>query len=73
MFGLCSESPVKIAIEIDGAGHCSEKNLDYDQQRDQQLNQLGIKILRILNIDVFKNLSGVIEKIFAEIEEHLKR
>jgi very-short-patch-repair endonuclease len=39
-----------------------------DQERDRYLQGLGLTILRFSDIDVFKNIDGVIER----IHEHLK-
>jgi very-short-patch-repair endonuclease len=58
----------KLGIELDGETHNNEKSFDYDLNRTRFLNQQGIKIIRFLNIDIYKNLEGVL----LEIKKHLK-
>jgi very-short-patch-repair endonuclease len=60
---------LKLGIEIDGETHLGIKNEEYDKKRSKGLNQLGIKILRFWNNDIFYGLSEV-EKI---IETEIKR
>lgn len=55
----CAEK--NFAVEIDGGVHV--KNKDYDKYRDQLLESLGIKTLRIKDDEVLSNLDAVIEKI----------
>ena len=51
----------KLAIEVDGKIHESQK--EYDLKRDKEINDLGIKVLRFKNEEVFGDLEGVLEKI----------
>jgi leucyl-tRNA synthetase len=51
----------KLVLEIDGAIHNLQK--DSDRQRDLIANQLGLKVLRIKNEEVNKNISAVLRKI----------
>ena len=53
----CSER--KIIIEIDGESH--NEKAEYDGLRDGYLQGLGLAVVRILDIDVKKNLQGVME------------
>jgi very-short-patch-repair endonuclease len=48
-----------IVIEIDGGSH-NEKQ-EYDKERDAYLKSLGLKIFHIQDIEVRKNLCGVLE------------
>jgi very-short-patch-repair endonuclease len=57
----------KLAIEIDGASHDSETAQKYDKERTKYLYAVGIKVIRFKNIDILKNLYGVLE----EIKKHL--
>ena len=60
---FCPEN--NIAIEIDGGQHAD--NIDYDNERTEYLNALGIKVLRFWNNDVLNNLDGVLEILRREI------
>jgi len=53
----------KLAVELDGAGHFKEDGRIYDEVRDKYLNELGIRVIRIENKNVFKNISMVLEYI----------
>jgi len=51
----------KLAIEIDGAQHISNK--EYDIERSNYLSVLGIRVIRFWNKEIQTNISLVIEKI----------
>jgi len=57
----CPECP--LAIELDGAHHFTGVGSDYDKERDEYLQSLGIRILRIENKAIYENPEGVIEAI----------
>jgi very-short-patch-repair endonuclease len=50
----------RIAIELDGAAHDSERAWHYDEARSQYLRANGITVIRFLNEDVVRNLEGVL-------------
>lgn len=52
----------RLAIELDGPGHAARRS--YDQWRDRELySRLGIRTLRLSNMEVLQNTKQVIEKI----------
>lgn len=53
----------KLCVELDGAPHFSEQGFLHDKQRDEFLNSLGIKVIRIENKHVFKLHEQVLEYI----------
>ena len=55
----CAEA--NLVVEIDGESH--EGRQHYDRRRDQFLEELGLKIMRVTNDDVLGNLDGVAEAI----------
>jgi very-short-patch-repair endonuclease len=59
----------RLVIEVDGSQH--EAN-DYDKRRDRWLTSQGFRVLRFWNIDVLKNLSGVLDTIADAIRTHSK-
>ncbi len=59
----CDEA--KLAIELDGGQHASSSG--YDTTRSQELERLGILVLRFWNNEVLGNLSGVLERIAEAI------
>ena len=56
-----------LAIEIDGGQHYEKENIKEDKLRDARLKQLDIKVLRFTNLDILKNIEGVIMKIEKEL------
>ena len=57
----------KLIVEVDGSGHLVRTTSEYDKARDEYLKNQGLKVLRFNNIDVMKNIEGVVEKIEEEI------
>ena len=54
----------KLVIELDGGQHYSEEGKAKDILRDETLEGLGLKVIRFSDIEVFKNMQGVIERIW---------
>jgi len=52
-----------LVVEMDGGIH--QQQAEYDVERDRVLSALGLRILRIRNIDILENLAGVLERIAA--------
>jgi very-short-patch-repair endonuclease len=59
----CAET--KLVIELDGATHGSDKEIEYDQIRQNFLEKQGLLVKRYLNTDVKENLDLVLESIAA--------
>lgn len=53
----------RVAIELDGAAHFTEKGMKYDAKRTEYLNGLNIKVIRFENVRVWEDLEGVLEEI----------
>jgi very-short-patch-repair endonuclease len=66
---LCLCRSEKLIIEVDGATHSTEEERARDLRREADLGDLGYRILRVQNIDVFENLEGVLETIMAALED----
>ena len=64
---FCNE--LMLAIEIDGDSHIGKEK--YDEVRQNKLEGLGIKFLRFADLDVKKNMNGVLEIIENWIGQHL--
>ena len=65
---FCSE--LFLAIEIDGSSH--EGRSEYDEERQKELEALGVRFLRFSDSDVKQNLSGVVETIQDWIDAYLE-
>ena len=61
----------KLIVELDGSQHCTKEALLYDRQRTAFLESQGFKVLRISNLDIWKNFRGVCEQIRIEVEKRV--
>jgi len=53
----------KLVVELDGSQHCESEKITYDQKRTEYLESLGLSVMRISNLEVMKNFTGVCEAI----------
>lgn len=63
---------VRLCIELDGDQHAEAQAIKRDQTRTSFLEQKGICVIRFWNAEVFENLEGVVETIYAHAA-NLKR
>ena len=59
----------KLVVELDGSQHFDEKAERYDKQRTDYLNDLGLTVLRIANIDIDRNFRGTCTLIEKTIQD----
>ncbi len=57
----------KLIIEIDGGQHYTKKGLNHDTERTNYLKRIGLKVLRFSDIEVFKNLHGIVERVYENL------
>jgi very-short-patch-repair endonuclease len=65
---FCPE--LALAIEIDGNSHDSKNAYQKDAERQREIEGLGIQFLRFNDLDVKRNMPGVLSVIVQWIEEH---
>ena len=58
----------KIVIEIDWSIHDVSEVLELDLHKEKLLKDLGIKVIRIKNEEIFSNINNVLEIINEEIK-----
>ena len=58
----------KLIVEIDGGQHYESDGMIKDRERDLYLQMLGFAVLRFSDIDVLKNIDGVIERILGHLK-----
>lgn len=63
---FCSD--LMLAIEIDGISH--DEKINHDIERQKELENFGIEFLRFNDVDVKKNLEGVVMAIEEWIEKY---
>ncbi len=52
-----------LVIELDGGSHYTAEQSDKDKLRTKELEAMNLKVLRICNLDIDNNFSGVCEYI----------
>ena len=63
---------IKLGIELDGDSHFQPGAPEYDRKRQQFIESFGIRIVRIVNTEIYENLDGVLEMIGREVLERRK-
>jgi len=51
----------KLIVEVDGATHSTQEELDHDIERTRLLESCGFHVIRVSNVDVYDNLDGVLD------------
>ncbi len=54
----------RLIIEIDGGQHYETHNKISDRKRDLEFKNLGFKVIRFTNLDILRNINGVMEEIY---------
>ena len=62
----------KLAIELDGSQHYEDAGQEYDKKRTMYLNELGIEVFRVSNLDVNRNFRGVCDAIHIHLSVSLE-
>ena len=52
-----------LVIELDGGGHYTAEQTEKDAFRTKELESMNLRVLRICNLDIDRNFSGVCEYI----------
>jgi len=62
----------KLVVELDGSQHCEPAAIAYDSRRTAFLEEKGLYVLRVSNLDVMRNFSGVCENIHRAVQDRLR-
>jgi very-short-patch-repair endonuclease len=57
----------KLVIELDGSQHLEQ--IEYDRRRTEYLESRGYRVLRFWNNEVLKNIHGVLNGIWNELNK----
>ena len=63
---FCAEA--KVAIELDGSEHYSRLGQTSDLDRELELHEKGIRVLRFRNRDIFRDLDAVLNAIIYAVD-----
>jgi 5-methyltetrahydrofolate--homocysteine methyltransferase len=58
----------KLAIEVDGATHQTNEELEHDKKRQQYLENKGVEFLRFTNEDIYSGLDKVLKNIQNKVQ-----
>lgn len=59
----------RLVVELDGSQHCDPTALAYDNRRTEFLNKQGLYVLRISNLDIMREFTGVCELIDRTVRD----
>ena len=59
---------LKLAVEVDGVTHLTKEELEYDEKRQFEIEQVGIQFIRFTNLEVYYDIENVIEKLTDKIK-----
>ena len=62
-------SACRLAVELDGASHSSTEAQNYDAERTEYLQSVGIRVIRFPNDEVYIRLDEVVEAICTAVED----
>ena len=56
-------------MELDGSGHYEQEQMLRDDTRTMELEKMGLRVVRLCNLDVWKNFAGTCEYLDRIIKE----
>ncbi len=59
----------KLVVEVDGGYHEDPDQEVYDKEREAELKELGLHVIRFTNKEVLKEIDKVVERIKSAIDE----
>ena len=62
----------KLNIEVDGAQHYSDEGTRNDEERDSDLEQQGIMVLRYSNAEVMEQTDALADDILEEVRARIR-
>ncbi|MBQ9953588.1 MAG: endonuclease domain-containing protein [Clostridia bacterium] len=61
----------RLIVELDGGGHYTAEQTEKDKVRTKELESMNLTVLRICNLDIDRNFSGVCEYIDLTVKKSL--
>lgn len=62
----------KLIIEVDGVGHAEPDEIARDAKRTSYLENLGWRVIRFMNVEIFDETDAVIDSIWHHLKSPLK-
>ena len=61
----------RLVLELDGGGHYTQQQAEKDESRTNELESMNLTVLRICNLDIDRNFSGVCEMIDMTVKNSI--
>lgn len=61
----------RLVVELDGGGHYTPEEIGNDKLRTNVLNQMNLTVLRVCNLEIDRNFSGVCTYIDRAVKARL--
>ncbi len=61
----------KLIIELDGGGHYTKEQIEYDEKRTRIFEQHGLLVIRFTNLDIDRKFYSVCTEIEKQVRERL--
>ena len=61
----------KLVVELDGSQHCEPHQIQYDRERTDYLQSLGLAVLRLSNLDVMRRLDDVCNAVDLAVKQRI--
>jgi very-short-patch-repair endonuclease len=68
---ICHEFGV--VVEVDGATHSEDAEIEYDLQRRNYLESLGLIVHHVWNSEIYAHFEDAVDGIFAVVEAQEKK
>ena len=68
---LCRKAA--LVIEVDGATHSDDRDIEYDQRRTAYLISKGYRVLRLQNDDIYHRFDDVMDMILLAVADELPK
>ncbi len=59
----------RLVVEVDGGHHTEDVQIAHDARRDSWLRAEGYRVMRVPTAEVFANIPGVVDTIWAALQE----
>ena len=56
-----------LVIEVDGGYHSENEQIQRDECRTEHLEDMGLRVVRFSNEEIFSNIEGVLDRIRKEL------
>ena len=61
----------RLVVELDGGAHYTAEQIKKDKVRTKELESMNLTVLRVCNLDIDRNFSGVCEHIDLAVKKSL--